>query len=119
MYLLFSLLQQTGFGQWIEEHVAVVLSAIVTIVSVIIWLVRLEGKVTKVNETTTDHACRLDEVEKEFVAHRSNTDLHVNHQYMKALERRLDNIEQTITRGFEKAASQLEKLHERLYGPRS
>jgi uncharacterized membrane protein len=113
------LLLQGGFGQWVEAHIGELMTAITMLMGVVIWLARLEARVNKNSERIKDNSSRLDEIEREFIAHRVSTDLHVNQQYMRALERRLDSLEQSIARGFQQASEQISKLSERLYGPRS
>ncbi|MER3478847.1 MAG: hypothetical protein C4287_23270 [Leptolyngbya sp. ERB_1_2] len=115
-YLL--LVLQGGLGYWIETHVGETLTIIILVVSAISWFFRLEGKVIKLNDETVKQKEELAELHKSFSDHRTNVELHVNQPYMKTIERRLAILEESITRGFERAAQQLDKLSERLYGRR-
>ena len=112
-----SLFFLTTFGEWIEQNIFSLVSLLITMVGLIIWLVRLEGRVNANSKGMENMEKTMAEQDKDLRVHTTDNDRHVNHLHMRAMEKRIDQIdnrmdkmEVTMSQGFEKTLSRIDTL---------
>ena len=108
MFLLFN-----TFGEWLGNNVAIVPIAI----GLVVYIIRMEGAVRRLTERLEDMEENHTEHSKDLRQHTTDSERHVNHLHMRAMERRIDQIdsrmdkmETTMSQGFEKTLSRIDTL---------
>lgn len=81
-------------------HPAFLVTVLVTLVSYVAWQVRLESKISSNTSLITRLERELENIWKEFEAHRLNSDIHFNvrisNQVEQSNERRFQHIEHQL-----------------------
>ena len=96
MLILFFLQEAATQRGWFESNVAWIISLAVLTGSGIIWAVRQEGRLNQV-------MAQLEKMDKDqsgllqaFNDHVRDTDMHVNHLYMRGMEQKIDKLETSV-----------------------
>ena len=115
-------------GEWIENNLFSILSLLITIISLIVWLVRLEGRLNITSKEVEDMRDTLAAHDHDMRLHVTDADRHVNHMHLRGMEQRInqvdhridkmettmsgrmDKIETTVAQGFEKTMNRLDTL---------
>ncbi len=104
-------------GEWVEQNLFSIISLLISVIGLIVWLVRLEGRVNTVCKEVEDMEKTVVEQGKDVRIHTTDSDRHVNHLHMRAMEKRIDQIdnridkmEVTMSQGFEKTLSRIDTL---------
>jgi hypothetical protein len=69
-----------SFGGWIENNIGVLLAVLVQVVALIVWLVRLEGRVKFMLDRIESIESHQEELSKDMRQHTTDQDRHVNRQ---------------------------------------
>jgi len=91
-----------------------ILTALSTLVFFVVWLIRLEGRVTRGRERCDDEKNEREKLSAHLDRHIENSDIHFNKQFFfefkDKIETRLDEMAETMKDGFESVTVQIREL---------
>lgn len=107
-------------GEWIEANIGTLITLAGFAVTGLIAFIRLQSQVSH-HDKRMDSMDKLhDEHERDIRNHTGDSEKHVNHLHMRAMEHRIDKIDSrmdkmeiTMTNGFDKTMSRLDVLLKR------
>lgn len=116
-----------GFGEWVESNIFSIIQMLMLIIGGIITFVRLQARMEllmdrlkEISEEIETIQCDAKRQREKTDNHIADSDRHVNHLHMKAIESRMDKIEarferveNSITQGFNNLNAMLSTLLKR------